>query len=495
MRHHIHWFILARMSIPEKIGRYEIKEELSDGDMAKVYLAYDPRFAREVAIKVLSHELPNDPQFHSRFERELKIAAGLEHPAIVPVYDVGEEDGQPYYVMRYMSGGSLARRINKEKLTVQETARIIERVAQALAYAHKKGIVHRDLKPHNILFDEHGDPFLSDFGVAKLTETTVGLTGGGLIGTPEYMSPEQAKGTDIDLKSDIYSLGVIIFQMLSGQQPFTADSPMGVVIKHITEPVPEIFKVNPDLPAEVNVIIKTALAKDKDARYATILDLAKALNLAAFGVEGDTSFVSKNSFHHSTSQQSRGKIGLVVMGIVLAVMVVGFFVLRNLLLVVEPPAPTAATTPTLVTFPTLTSIPTLSGTPTLLPSPTAAFAPFCSADVLVPTPAVRLTGSVCAKKIPYVSLVIPAGATFEVSDPQGSCIVEATSNGKTVLSCSGPSFLVYDLKVCVPPVIANPDLDKCSQGDTFDSANQCCIAAPPEGAGCTLYEIKLKGCG
>ena len=155
--------------------------------------------------------------------------------------------------MRFMTGGSLSDRIAKGKLSVQDTARIVEKIAQGLAYAHKKGIIHRDLKPDNILFDDNDDPFISDFGIAKLTESTGSLTGSGVIGTPAYMSPEQAQGNEIDGRSDIYGLGVIVYQMLSGKQPYNADTPMGVVLKHITEPVPEILNIKPNaIPPQWN---------------------------------------------------------------------------------------------------------------------------------------------------------------------------------------------------------------------------------------------------
>lgn len=473
------------MTLPEKIGRYEIKSELGRGGMATVYRAYDPSFDREVAIKVLPREMLHEPQFRSRFEREIKMVAGLEHPAIVPVYDVGNEDGQPYFVMRYMTGGSLSSWIEKGKFSIQDTARIIEKIAQGLAYSHKKGIVHRDLKPDNILFDSNGDPFISDFGVAKFTEATGGLTGSGVIGTPAYMSPEQAQGTEVDSRSDIYGLGVIVYQMLSGQQPYSADTPMGVVVKHITEPAPEILKVLPSLPPEMDTIIKTSMAKDKNARYPNTVELAKALNLAAFGNEGNITFNtnsgSRPGLNPSTTKQSRGKMGLAVTGIVALVAIIGFFLLRNQLLTPEQPASP---------IPALTIAPTLEA---LQPSP-VPFAPACASNVIIHVPEIKQTNSICARKLPYLTIVIPADATYESLDPGGSCVSQSMSGGKNILVCTGSNFLVYDLKVCTPPAVSNTDLDKCSQDAIFDSASQCCAAIPPEGAGCAIFQVKLKGC-
>jgi tRNA A-37 threonylcarbamoyl transferase component Bud32 len=263
---------------PEKIGRYEIKAELGRGGMATVYQAYDPRFERDVAIKVLPREMLHDPQFRARFEREAKTIAMLEHPAIVPVYDFGEEDGQPYFVMRHMTGGSLSDRMNQGPITVKEAARIIERLAPGLDEAHARNIVHRDLKPGNILFDRLNEPYVSDFGIAKLSEAQANLTGSAVIGTPTYMSPEQAQGEPVDWRSDIYALGVILFEMLSGKPPYKADTPMGVVVKHITEPVPHILDVNSNLPQAIEAVIQKVMAKDKQARFATCAELASTLS-------------------------------------------------------------------------------------------------------------------------------------------------------------------------------------------------------------------------
>lgn len=264
---------------PEKIGRYEIRAELGRGGMATVYHGYDPRFEREVAVKVLPSELlHSDPQFKLRFEREAKIIAQLEHPSIVPVYDVGDEGGQPYFVMRYMNGGSLSERIKSKVMSIKEAVRILGQIAPGLDEAHSKGIVHRDLKPSNILFDSKNIPYISDFGIAKLSRAQVSnVTGSGIIGTPAYMAPEQASGETVDGRSDIYALGIIFYEMLTGRQPYEADTPMAVAIKHITDPVPEILETDPSLPKDIDTIIKTAMAKEKDDRFATSVDMVNAI--------------------------------------------------------------------------------------------------------------------------------------------------------------------------------------------------------------------------
>ncbi len=271
----------------QKIGRYEIKSELGRGGMATVYKAYDPLFEREVALKVLPREMLHDPQFRVRFEREAKTIAALEHPAIVPVYDVGEEDGQPYFVMRYMTGGSLQERIAQGPISLSEAARIFTKLAPALDEAHTKGIIHRDLKPGNILFDRIGEPYVSDFGIAKITQAQgATVTGGAIIGTPAYMSPEQAQGEQVDGRSDIYALGVILYEMLSGVQPYQATTPMAVVVKHITEPIPHILDSNPNLPVDIEPIIEKAMAKSRDERFGTATELADAVAEVAHGASG-----------------------------------------------------------------------------------------------------------------------------------------------------------------------------------------------------------------
>ncbi len=274
----------------DKFGRYEIKSEIGRGGMATVFHAYDPRFERDVAIKVLPHEFLHDPQFRARFEREAKMIALLEHPAIVPVYDFGEEDGQPFIVMRYMSGGSLAERLKNGAFSLSEAAQIIERLAPALDAAHSKGIVHRDLKPGNILFDQYGNAFLSDFGIARLAQAGGGtLTGTAILGTPAYMSPEQVQGDkEIDGRSDVYALGVIFFQMVTGSVPYNADTPAKVMMMHLLEPVPQLQKVKQEVPDDYQSVIRHAMAKEPEQRFSSASEMAAAITTIIHGEKAPT---------------------------------------------------------------------------------------------------------------------------------------------------------------------------------------------------------------
>jgi len=266
----------------EKIDRYEIKREMGRGGMATVYEAHDPRFQRIVAVKVLPREFLHDPEFRARFEREARTIAQLEHPAIVPVYDFGEDDGQPFLVMRLMTGGDLSDRLAHGPLSTEETAVILKRLGSALDAAHSQGVIHRDLKPGNILFDQYGEAYLADFGIAHIASSTQALTASGsLVGTPTYMSPEQVYGDkELDGRSDIYALGVILFQMLTGHTPYDADTPARVMMQHIMDPVPPVSDERPDLPPDFDNIINKAMAKEREERYPTGKDFSADLSVA-----------------------------------------------------------------------------------------------------------------------------------------------------------------------------------------------------------------------
>lgn len=263
--------------MPQQIGRYLVQSLLGQGGMAAVYRAVDPRFEREVAVKILSHELMPDPQFRERFNREAKMIAALEHPFIVPVHDFGEQDGQPYLVMRLMSGGTLADRLEDGPLSLPKVAQIVQRLSSALAEAHKRGVIHRDLKPGNVLFDQYDLAYLSDFGIARMTEKSSTLTGGSAMGTPGYMSPEQIEGRPVDGRSDIYALGVLTYEMVTGHRPFEADTPMMVMVKQMTEQAPRLTDLRTDLPLEYDLLLEKTMAREPEKRPSSVTEVSDML--------------------------------------------------------------------------------------------------------------------------------------------------------------------------------------------------------------------------
>lgn len=264
----------------EKIGPYELIEEISRGGMAVVYRAHQPSVDRDVAIKVIMKHIAGDLQAVLRFQREARLIAHLEHPHILPVYDFDGGHEPPYIVMRYLEGGTLKEVMRRERLPLEEIGYLMQQVCSALDYAHRQGITHRDIKPSNIMIDCDGNAFVTDFGIARIvggqgkhiTET------GAIVGTPDYMSPEQAGGiTEIDGRADIYALGIILFEMLTGQLPYTAPTTVGLLMKHLQDPVPSALALNPGLPLAIDNVLKRALAKDPAARYTTANELALAI--------------------------------------------------------------------------------------------------------------------------------------------------------------------------------------------------------------------------
>jgi serine/threonine protein kinase len=268
--------------IGKQLGPYQIVDQLGAGGMATVFKAYQPKMKRYVALKILPRFFSKNPEFVRRFSQEAHLIAQLEHLHILPVYDFGESDGYTYLAMRLVKGGSLSNLLEKHgRLELDKINHIITQVGEALDYAHKKNIIHRDAKPGNVLIDEFGNCLLTDFGIAKILETTSNLTHtGGILGTPTYVSPEQGLGKPIDSRSDIYSLGVMLYHMIVGDVPYKADTPMAVVYKHIHDPLPLPRKQMPELPESVERVVLKALAKNPDDRYSTVSELVKDLQSA-----------------------------------------------------------------------------------------------------------------------------------------------------------------------------------------------------------------------
>lgn len=251
-------------------NRYEIQGLLGEGGTAMVYLAMDQLLGRPVAVKVLRPEYSHDEKFVTRFRREARASAQLSHPNIVQVFDVGQDDGIDYIVMEYVDGYTLAEKIHDEgRLPVSEAVRITIQVLEALAHAHEQGVVHRDIKPQNILLTRNGKVKVTDFGIARAVGSTTLAGTQVIMGSAHYISPEQAKGGHTGAESDLYSLGVVLFEMLTGERPYEGETAVAVALKHLQEPIPEPKLLNPRIPEALNLILQKALAKQVHRRYAT----------------------------------------------------------------------------------------------------------------------------------------------------------------------------------------------------------------------------------
>lgn len=428
---------------PDRVGRYQIKSEMGRSGMATVYRGFDPISNREVAIKVLPRDMLNNLVTRARFKRELKLIASLEHPAIVPVYDVGgEDDHQPFFVMRYMSGGSLAEMIKKGTFSLRDAALVIERLAAALDHAHSKGVIHRDIKPDNVLFDASNNPYLSDFGVATFAETLDPQTRE-VIGTPAYISPEQALGEEVDHRADIYGLGAMLYEMLTGERPFGEDTVVAVARQHVNAPVPNILKLRPDLPGQVDVIIKKAMSKNRENRYDTALEFAHELNKAAYEGEPTLQKIPALVDRQATPVPASSRTGWILAGLfLLLALAAGAYGLRDRLPLLSPLAP--ASTATIVAIPmTPSAVPTLPSTPepTAIPTATPAASPTL---VTSTSEAVAIPGG--ADKVAFL-----AGNQLYLMDLDGNnlLLVRTDNSAKSQLDWLPDGRLMYISRNCV----------------------------------------------
>jgi len=265
----------------KRIGKYKLIKEIGRGGMGEVYLAEDTESGEKLALKILPPELTRSPQYVERFHREAKAISSLDHPNIIKVYEIGEEEGVHYIAMEFLGGAALGDLLRKRgRLPVSEAVRIIISIAEALECAHSSGIVHRDVKPDNILSDENGRFKIMDFGIARITEGTQLTMTGTIMGTPEYMSPEQAGGKKVDQRTDIYSLGIVFYEMLTGRVPFHAETALEVIQMHLTQTPESPKTLNPNIPGNLSAIIGKMVEKNPADRYASFRHVVNAISQA-----------------------------------------------------------------------------------------------------------------------------------------------------------------------------------------------------------------------
>ncbi|NPV87100.1 MAG: SUMF1/EgtB/PvdO family nonheme iron enzyme [Anaerolineae bacterium] len=386
-------------------GRYRIIAKLGEGGMASVYLGEEIKLGRKVALKFIRHTAFGAEvmaKVRKRFEREAFALAQMTHPNIIPVIDYGEYDGSPYLVMPYLAGGTLRQRMGR-KMTLEEAGRLLLPLMRALGYAHGKGVVHRDVKPGNILLSDSGEPQLADFGIARLLEdaeaTHLTSTGMG-VGTPEYMAPEQWQG-EITPQVDVYALGVVLYELLSGEKPYTGKTPGEVLLKQLSEPLPDVRQKAEGLNAAGAALVERALARDVSQRFASMEEFASALERALRGEEVERTEtmprpvvvaeqktpvlggeeetrddLAEERLKAPAAPGGGGSGGLarwvwaLGAGGLVGLMGICFLSGRALLGLFAATAPTATTTPTATFTATLTITPTLTATPTMTPTAT-----------------------------------------------------------------------------------------------------------------------------
>jgi Tol biopolymer transport system component/tRNA A-37 threonylcarbamoyl transferase component Bud32 len=364
------------------LGQYKIVSLIGKGGMAIVYRAVQPSMGREVAIKVLPPALLKDRTFLERFTHEARIIAQLQHPRILPVYDYGEQDGLPYIVMAYMPAGSLEDRIRAEEwgLPLIEVVRLVAQIAEALDFAHDNGVIHRDFKPANVLLDDRGNTYLADFGIARMAESTAQVTATGLSGSPAYVAPETAARSGPHKSLDLYALGVTLYQMLAGKVPYMAANPMGVLMAHLSEPIPDIRERRPELPAEIQAVVEKGMAKDPADRYQSAAELAADLYLAATTglgkqIKEDKAPPAAEAVEAPPTGARRRTWMAVAGGAALVILAAGLLlsgVLPARVAVPPTPSPSPTTQPTPTGLPPTATQPVEAAVPVETPTPTAA---------------------------------------------------------------------------------------------------------------------------
>ena len=281
-------------------GRYKIEALLGQGGMSAVYKAFDPNLKRVVAVKLVHSHLSADQEFVKRFEEEASVVASLRHPNIVQVYDFNTDQGINYMVMEFVPGETLQERLKRlndsnRRMSLEEALKITIDICEALSYAHKRGMVHRDIKPANIMLDVNNQAILMDFGIVKIIGGQMHTVTGAVMGTARYMPPEVVRSEPADQRSDIYALGITLYEMLSGKPPFEANSVMTVMMMHLNDPIPDIRPLRADLDPQLVPVLLKALAKDRNQRFSSTDDFSAVLKRILNGLENNVGYSTRKS--------------------------------------------------------------------------------------------------------------------------------------------------------------------------------------------------------
>jgi serine/threonine-protein kinase len=267
-------------------GRYELEKLVGSGGMSNVFRAHDRLLERTVALKILHEQYTQDDDYVERFRREARAVAQLAHPKIVTVIDRGEQEGRQFIVFEYIDGENLKERTNRGPLEVRDAILLSLQVARALAFAHERGLVHRDVKPQNVLLNDEGQAKVTDFGIARSLDVHGVTQTGTVLGTSDYIAPEQARGQKVDPKTDIYSLGVVLYELLSGEVPYAGDNFVAVAMRHVNEPVPSVLARRPDCPVRLDLAIQRAMSKDPEDRFESMGDFVAELEACLGELDG-----------------------------------------------------------------------------------------------------------------------------------------------------------------------------------------------------------------
>ena len=316
-------------------GRYELEKLVGSGGMSNVFRAHDRLLERTVALKILHEQYTRDEDYVERFRREARAVAQLTHPNIVTVIDRGEQEGRQFIVFEYIDGENLKELSNRGPLEVREAIRLSLQVARALSFAHERGLVHRDVKPQNVLLNDDGQAKVTDFGIARSLDVQGVTQTGTVLGTSDYIAPEQARGQKVDPKTDIYSLGVVLYELLTGAVPYPGDNFVAVAMRHVNEPVPSVLERRPDCPVRLDLAIQRAMSKDPDDRFesmAVFVDELEACDaeLGGRGDEGATMIVPAARPRRPKRARRQRKLPLVPLALaalVAAAVAIGAFLL------------------------------------------------------------------------------------------------------------------------------------------------------------------------